>query len=520
MKKYLHYILFLALLASCSSEAEEKPNVIFIYADDLGRGLLSCEGQKIIKTPNIDKLSNMGVRFENAYGCMYCAPSRASLLSGYHDCQTDKWKIAGGAAYISLSNDKTLKHESVQEAIDNQYGDIPDDEVFLAEVFQKAGYTTAQFGKLSWGFSTTHKQLKRHGWDYYYGYYDHVRCHGFYPPFLFENGKQVMIEGNTRADCGKAKEWDKNGDYKGDMKGKKHYSQNLILNKIIEFVRSHKDEKFFIYHPSQLPHGPTAIPEIHQDFVNNSNLTEIEKAYASMVKMLDDHVGIIVDELRKQNILDNTILVFSGDNGHEIYYPSEGKLTKSKTKTISGEKLDNIHTKYYSETAIDVFNGNDGMAGLKRSNWEGGVRVPLIYYWKDHIEGGRTCNQVVANYDMMATFADLLNIKLPEEKHSLSYLPELLGKKNPNNRKYTVYASFMGAALVTNDGWKLRHYAPKNVFQLYYLPNDYREENNLIEKHSGKFLELKEKLIKECDGDLNNGYFIREERLLPLLEFD
>ena len=496
--------------------------MVFIYADDLGRGLLSSEGQKIISTPNIDKLSSQGVRFENAYGSMYCAPARASLLTDYHDCQTDKWKIAGGGAYISLSKNETLENTTVQQALDEQYGPIPEDEVFLAEVFQKVGYVTGQFGKLDWGFSTTHHQLKRHGWDYYYGYYDHVRCHGFYPPFLFENGKQVNIEGNTHADCGKTPEYDENGGYEDrwNMAGKEHYSQNLILEKVLAFIRDHQDDNFFLYHPTQLPHGPSAIPEIHEDFINNPDLTEIEKTYASMVKMLDDHVGIIVKELEKLDLLDNTIIVFSSNNGHEIYYPSQGRLIKPVRENIRGEKIDNIHTKYYSETAVDVFDGNDGMAGLKRSNWEGGVRVPLIYYWKGKIEGGRTVGQLVANYDMMATYADLLNIELPEEKHSQSYLPELLGKENPVKREYTVYASFMGPALVTNDGWKLRYYVPEDLFQLYYLPDDYREENDLIEENHDKFLELKDKLMQACNGDLKNGYFKPRARILPTVTFE
>ncbi len=528
-QNFLYFIAALFILISCGTKDKHSPrannnhpNVVFIYADDLGRGLLSSEGQKIISTPNIDKLSSKGVRFERAYGSMFCAPARASLLTGYHDCQTDKWKIAGGGAYIDRSTNKLFDHAKIQEALDTEYGDIPEEEMFMAEVFQKAGYVTGQFGKLDWGFSTTHNQLKRHGWDHYYGYYDHVRCHGFYPPFLFEDGKQVNIEGNTHIDCGKTKEKDEDGGYeeRWNMAGKKQYSQNLILEKILDFIRDHETDKFFMYHPTQLPHGPSAIPEIHPDFVHNTELTEIEKTYASMVKMLDDHVGIIVDELQKLNLINNTIIVFSSDNGHEIYYPSKGKLVKSNTENLSGEKIDNINTKYYSDTAVDVFDGNDGMAGIKRSNWEGGVRVPLIYYWKGKIEGGRTVNQLVANYDMMATYADLLNISLPEGKHSKSYLPELLGAKNEQARTHAVYASFMGPALVTNDGWKLRYFTPADKFQLFYLPDDYREEKDLIEQQHEKFQELKMTLLVACNGDLSNGFFSTRERILPRVSFN
>lgn len=503
---------------STKTEKDEvqKPNVIIVYADDLGRGLLSHEGQKIIKTPHIDKLAEKGVRFENAYGCMFCAPARASLLTGFHDCHGDKWKISSGGLYQKISTGE-LSQAEVEQTLNQQNGEIENDEVFLAEIFKDANYITAEIGKLDWGFATTHKQMKRHGWDYYYGYFDHVRCHGFYPPFLFENGKRISIDGNTHVDCGKTKEHDENGGYEDrwNTDGKKTYSQNIFIDKIIDFIREHKDTTFFLYHPTQLPHGPTAIPQIHSDFKSNPDLTEIEKAYASMVKMLDDHVGRIVDELKKQGIYENTILIFSGDNGHEIYYPSEGKINKPVRNMQTNEKFDDIHSKYYSELAGDIFDGNDGMAGIKRQNWEGGVRVPLIYHWPGKIEGGRIQNELVANYDLMTTFADLLEIKIPKTKDGKSYLPALLGEQNGLAHDFIVYASFHGPALVTKDGWKLRYFGPENLYQLYFLPKDYREENDLAKKHPEKVNQLTKKLIKACNGDIINGWFSYKRGILP-----
>ena len=205
----LAYLFLLTGTSACKektqTETDKLPNVIFIYADDLGRGLLSGEGQEIIKTPNIDRLAEEGIRFENAYGCMLCAPARASLITGYHDCHGDKWKISGGAVYKRISAGD-MTPEEIESKLNEQQGPIPENEIFLAEVFKKAGYVTGQVGKLEWGFSATDKQMKRHGWDYYYGYLDHVRCHGFYPPFLFENGSLVKIEGNTDIHCGRTLE--------------------------------------------------------------------------------------------------------------------------------------------------------------------------------------------------------------------------------------------------------------------------------------------------------------------------
>ena len=497
-----------------------KPNVILIYADDLGRGLLSEEGQKIIKTPNIDRLANEGIRFENAYGCMFCAPARASLLTGYHDCHTDKdkWKISAGGAYMKISREQMTQDE-IESKLNEQQGEIPENEVFLAEVFKQAGYTTGEVGKLEWGFSSTDKQMKRHGWDYYYGFLDHVRCHGFYPPFLFENGVLVPIEGNTRTDCGKSieNETEKGFEERWNMDGKAQYSQNLFLDKILDFIRSNKDKPFFLYHPTQLPHGPVAIPEVYPEYKSDSRLTQIEKEYASMVKMLDDQVGIIMSELKKLGIDQNTIVVFAADNGHEIYYSQEGRIVKPARNMKTGELFNEIDTKYYSELAGDVFDGNDGMAGIKRSNWEGGVRVPLIFHWPGKFQEGVTSKALVANYDFISTMADLVNYTIPIAKDGVSYLPELLGRKTKQH-DYVVYSSFVGPALVTNDGWKIRYYAPNDIFQLYYLPNDYREENNLIAGNQEKAESLKKLLIKECDGDLKNGWFKIGSSVLPFIK--
>lgn len=523
-------VFFFALIGvsfnGCLSSAEKskaevtvskKPNVIFIYADDLGRGLLSVEGQKIIKTPNIDKLAHEGMRFENAYGSMFCAPARASLISGYHDARQGKWKITAAGAYKKiLTGQFTL--DEVEQKLVEQTGPIPEDEVFLAEVMKSAGYVTGEVGKLEWGFSATDAQMKRHGWDYYYGYLDHGRCHGFYPPFLFENGNMVNIEGNTRNDCGKSieKETEKAYAARWDMEGKKTYSQNLFLEKILGFIRENKDKPFFLYHPTQLPHGPVSIPEVHSDYVNDDRLTQIEKEYASMVKMLDDHVGIIMQELKNLGIDDNTMVVFGGDNGHEIYYTKEGRILKPVRNMQTGEFFDNINTKYYSDIAGDVFDGNDGMAGVKRTNWEGGVRVPLILRWPGKIKAGVTSEALVANYDFMATMADLVGYDLPKNKDGKSYLPELLGEKTKGH-DYVVYSSFMGPSIVANDGWKLRYFAPEEIFQLYYLPDDYQEKNNIIASHPEKVEELKAALIEACDGDIDNGWFVmRKSALRPI----
>ena len=492
-----------------------RPNVILIYADDLGRGLLSSEGQQIIKTPNIDNLAKEGMRFENAYGSMFCAPARASLITGYHDAHGDKWKITSGGAYFNISR-QTLDQRQIESRINEQIGEVANNEIFLPQMFKQAGYVTGEIGKLEWGFSTTHAQMKRHGWDYYYGYLDHVRCHGFYPPFLFENGNLVTIKGNTHINCGKSKEPETQEAFqeRWNMEGKTTYSQHLFLEKILAFIGDHRDKPFFLYHPTQLPHGPVATPEVFEEFQNNDRLTQIEKEYASMVKMLDNHVGVIMRALTKLEIDGNTLVIFTSDNGHEIYYSQEGRIVKPVRNMRTGKLFDNIHTKYDSELAGDVFDGNDGMSGIKRSNWEGGARVPLIARWPGKIKAGTTSSILATNYDFMATMADLIGYQLPEDKDGISYLPTLLNREGKTH-EHIVYSSFMGPAIVTKDGWKLRHFAKDDIFQLYNLHHDYKEANDVITSHPEKAAELKEILIRECNGDLDNGWFKTREDILP-----
>ncbi|WP_139958696.1 sulfatase-like hydrolase/transferase [Flavicella sediminum] len=494
--------------AANAVEQNEKPNIILIYADDLGRGMLGTYGQKIVKTPNIDRLANQGMKFENSYGSHYCSPARASLLTGMHDVRRDLFNTTTGGIYMKLDNGLSLPQ--IEEKIEKIMIPAKQEEVFLGQVAQQAGYTTAEFGKLEWGFATTAARVKRHGWDYHFGYYDHRRCHGFYPPFLFRNGVKVDIPGNTLVDCGKGPSEESPENYKKrwDMTGKKVYSEHIIMDEMLGYLDKNNPTKtgkpFFIYFPTQLPHGPVAIPEVHEDFKNNPNLTEIEKEYASMVKMLDTDVGRIYEKLEKMGILDNTILVFTSDNGHAMPYPEVGRLD-DKRNIHTGQKYDDIQTRFYSETSGDVFDGNDGMSGYKRSNWEGGSRVPLIWYWKNKIESGTLTEQRVANYDFMNTMAELIGVPEVKNKDGVSYAKTLLGGKS-KERAYTVLSSHtMGPSLITKDGWKLRYYLKKEIFQLYYLPDDYKEEHNLSEKFPEKLEALKTLLYKECNGDWENG---------------
>jgi arylsulfatase A-like enzyme len=497
-----------------------KPNIIYIYADDLGRGMLSCYGQRHFRTPNIDRLANEGTRFTQAYGCSFCAPARASMLCGIHDAHAGRWTFNKAGIYKEIDHG-TMTLEQIYELIHNTGIQNAADGVYLPTLAKQAGYVTGQVGKLEWGFATTGDEMKRHGWDYHYGDYDHQRCHGFYPTFLFENGVKVELEGNTFPNCGAKKSAFENGKLI-DMTGRAIYCQDVYDEKIVSFIREHKDEPFFLYHPSTLPHGPVFFPEIHPSVADNPELTPLEKEFASMVLRLDRTVGMILDELEALGLDENTVIVFSSDNGHTLQYAAPGRLSGSRM--LDGTEIDNIHTKFHSDTCGDVFDGNDGMAGLKLTSWEGGVRIPYLVRWPGSGSSPAVTDRMIANYDLMPTMAELMGVEMPSGKDGLSFAPLFTGRADSfREHDQIVYASYMGPAIVSNDGWKLRtviHPERYKIgvfggfidqigdaieYQLYRISDDYREENNIAAQHPDIVVRLRKQLIQACDGNLLNG---------------
>lgn len=500
-----------------------KPNIVLILADDLGRGMLSCYGQAHFRTPNIDRIAREGVRFEHSYACAFCAPSRASLLTGMHDAHAGRWTFNRGQVYSELTTG-VRSLENLAELINNTGIRPRAGDTFLATVAKRAGYVTGQIGKLEWGFATTGDELRQHGWDYHYGYYDHGQCHGFYPPYVFEDGRRIDIPGNTREDFGRGEYGHyPDGRVAHDPSGRAVYSQDLFDTKILDFLRAHRDRPFFLYHPSQLPHGPTYYPDVFPELARNQALTPVEKEFASMVLRLDRTVGLILDELERLGLADNTLVMFAGDNGHTAsYYEQPGRTTVDGD--LQGHRFDQVTTKFTTEACGDIFNGNDGMAGIKTNNWEGGTRVPMMVRWPGRIRAGLQSPRLVALYDVLATVAEVTAQPAPPDSDGISFLPALLGRSDAPQHRHIVYASAWGPALVTREGWKLRLHMRREealnfslfgttlsdldkayAYQLYYLPTDRREECDLAEKHPEKVHELTGILLRECDGNFVNA---------------
>ena len=499
--KFRYIVCWVVAWAATSFAAEERPNVILIYADDLGIGMLGSYGQELITTPHIDALAAEGMKFSNYYGGVFCAPARWTLLTGLHDGRIGGWgqNQAGLPIRRDAGDISEAEYQQKMAGVKAKAMPITDGEIFLGQVAQRAGYATAQFGKLDRGFLTWAERVERFGWDFHEGYYDHQRAHGFYPPYLWRNGEKFSLPGNDDPHCGKMSE-------KGDEPvgaGGQTYSQEVFIEGILKYLRENRDEPFFLYHPTQLPHGPVAIPELHPQVADHPTLTLAEKKYASMVKMLDHHVGLIMAELKRLGIDDNTVVFFTSDNGHELYYGP--KPSYKRQMLPDGNKANLTDRKWRTSEAGDVFDGNAGRAGLKRSGYQGGMQCPMIVRWPGRIAAGSETEVLSAHYDFMATLADICAVDRPAGKDSVSYLPTLLGRAQEERHDYVIinnHFSQMGrAALITGDGWKLIEIdRGKDDFQLYNLAMDNEERHDRAAEYPQRVAELKAVLLSELDS--------------------
>lgn len=495
------------------------PNLVVIYADDLGRGMLGCYGQKLVPTPNIDRLAAEGMRFSQAYGCAFCAPARASLISGIHDCHAGRWSYNKGGSYVGIADQ--VGAQALFETLNNTGVRPRPGERHWATVAREAGVVTAQIGKLEWGFSVTAHDMTAHGWDYHYGYYDHQLCHGFYPPHLFENGALVPIPGNTDIHCGvRRKDEPRDGDAPLDLTGRQVHAQDLFDQRIVEFLHQHRDQPFMLFHPSQLPHGPVFEPDIPADIAAIPGLSRLEREYAGMVARLDRTVGLILDTLDQLNLSDKTMVIFAADNGHEpSYYDVPGRT--QTTTSLTGTAFNPHDYPIRSDTCGDIFNGNSGLAGRKRDNWEGGTRIPLIARWPSHIQANSTCDRLVAMFDLVATTAELYN-QQPHDGDGRSFLNHLFGKPDLGHESI-VFACQYGPAIVTREGWKLRTVLGGDFLRhgqrsldgaladgrfathLYHLGRDLSERLDLASSERDHAKRLLNQLLTACDGNLVHG---------------
>ena len=424
------------------SKAIAPPNIIYILADDLGYGDLGVYGQKKIKTPNIDKLAEEGMLFTQHYsGSTVCAPSRSALMTGMH------------TGHTVVRGNYGIKPEG-------QFP-IPDSTLTIAEVLKKAGYSTGAFGKWGLGYPGSEGDPNNQGFDTFYGYNCQTMGHNYYPYHLWSNQDSIVLPENS-----------------GTKKG--IYAPNLIHEKTLQFIEENSDRPFFAYVPSIIPHAELVAPEeIHNRFRGKflpekvykgiddgpkykiggyGSQTESHAAFAAMVSILDEQVGEIVKKVNELGIADNTIIIFTSDNGPHL----EGGADP------------------------DYFDSNGFLKGYKRDLYEGGIRVPMMVKWPNKIKPGSVADHVSAFWDVFPTLAEIAGIKETFDLDGISLLPTLLGKSNEQKEHEYLYWEFHekgGRQAVRMGHWKAVKYNvlqnPDARIELYDLSKDISEENNL-----------------------------------------
>lgn len=385
--------VFLAWSPLTAGEAS-KPNVILILADDLGWGDLGCYGQKKIRTPNLDKLAAGGIRFTQFYaGCPVCAPSRCVLMTGKHT----------GHAYIRTN--KEVQPEGQEP--------IPEETVTLSRLLKNAGYATACIGKWGLGPVGSSGDPLKHGFDLFFGCNCQRHAHNFYPTYVRKNDQKLPLEGNT-----------------GGVTGKQ-YIHDLMEDEALAFIKENKARPFFLYLPFTIPHLALQVPEDslaeykgqwedppYQGGKGYQPHPAPRGAYAAMITRMDRSVGRIVELLQQLKLDENTVILFSSDNG--AVFPGIG----------GSDPL--------------FFNSTGGLRGFKGSVYEGGLRVPLIVAWKGHIPPGRTSDLPAASYDLLPTLCDLTRTKAPQDIDGLSLVPTLLGQGTQPRHTYLYWEFFGG----------------------------------------------------------------------------
>ena len=444
------------LLVQCKSgdnpsagNCNNKPNIIYILADDLGYGDLGVYGQTKAETPNIDKLAANGMLFTRHYsGSAVCAPSRCVLLTGLH------------SGHSQIRSNEELKergdvwdHEAML-ADSTLEGQLPliAGTVTLAKLMQQGGYKTGMFGKWGLGPPDSESIPTKMGFDYFFGINCQRMAHTYYPPFLYENDHRVYLKN-------------------------KEYSPDLMFKELTAFVNRNKRNPFFLYWATPLPHSALQAPQKwidyyvdkfgdEQPYLNNKGAVAIRyphATYAAMISYLDENVGILVQQLKDLGIYENTLIIFTSDNGS-----TDGGGRDSQWFNSGGP-----------------FRWEKGYN--KGSLYEGGIRAPMIASWPCKIKPGSVSDLISAFWDVLPTCCDIAGIKAPDNTDGISFLPELTGKKQKKHDfLYWEFPSGGGQQAVITGNFKALR---KNLnigsteFELYNLKEDIKETTNIAALH-------------------------------------
>lgn len=434
------YATFLLALCGMVSpmfpQSENRPNVIYIMADDLGYGDLGSYGQKLIQTPNLDRMAREGMRFTNFYaGSTVCAPSRAVLMTGKHMGHVS---VRGNAIRTRINDQALRKGERT-----------------VAHAFKDAGYTTALFGKWGLGEIGSDGHPNRMGFDEFFGVLNQHHAHNYYPSWLIHNSEKYPLRNVAEV------EDKERGD--GWARDKVDYAPDVIFEKAMQWLDQNRSKPFFLYLSSTLPHANNEASSANGDgqevpdygIYKDKPWPNPDKGQAAMITRLDAQVGQLLAKLKEYGLDRNTLVIFTSDNGpHE-----EGK---------NNPKL---------------FNPSGPLRGMKRALYEGGVRVPFIARWPGRIKAGTTNDHIGYFGDLLATVSDLTKQPTPSGLDSISFAPTMLGQQAKQQQHKYIYFEFYeqgGRQSVRFGNWKaIREPMFTGKVQLYDLSKDVGEKNDI-----------------------------------------
>ncbi len=449
---YLCTIILALALSGCVSKnattepQQTVPNIIYILADDLGYGDLGSYGQEKIATPHLDQLANDGIRFTRHYsGSTVCAPSRSVLMTGLH------------TGHTPIRGNQEVKPEGQWP--------LPASAKTLADGLKEVGYVTGAFGKWGLGYPGSEGDPVNKGFDHFFGYNCQRYAHRYYPEYLWENEEKVYLEGN-------------------DWTTTQTYAPDLIQQKTLDFIRENRDTSFFAFVPIVIPHAELIVPDddIYQNYLGKFPETPYvgrpgadygpalvismycsqenpHATFAAMVHRIDQYVGEIVKVLEELGLSDNTIIMFTSDNGPHLEGGADPRF----------------------------FNSNGGLRGFKRDLYEGGVRVPFIVTWPGTIKQGSVSDHQSAFWDVLPTLAELTGFDYGETD-GISFLPELMGREQPKHEfLYWEFHEMGGKQAILMDEWKAVRLNvgkdPNGPLELYKLESDPFEEDNVADMH-------------------------------------
>lgn len=437
-QKLMAIAALLAMTIASTALANEKPNIIFILADDLGYGDLGCYGQKQILTPRLDQMAVEGMRFTQFYaGCTVCAPSRSVLMTGQHTGRTWVRGNAGGDNSIIQS----LRAEDVT----------------VADVLKGAGYRNGLIGK--WGLGEVDQPgfpLNK-GFDYFYGYLSQVHAHNYFPEFLYRNADRVKLQNVVERPNGQGQ------DFLGGSASKKvEYSHDLFAQEALSFVRDNAERPFFLYLALTIPHANNEATRMTGNGAEvptfgiyaNREWSDQDKGQAAMITRMDADIGRLIDLLQELGIDKNTLIMFSSDNG-----PHNEAGHSPKTFQPSGE-----------------------LKGMKRSLTEGGIRVPLIARWPEKIAAGSVSNFVGSFQDVLPTLKELSGSPTNTDTTGVSLVPTLLGKGQQAQHEYLYWEFYEQGSRQSvrfGDWTAIREPMFDGEVKLFNLSNDLVQSNNV-----------------------------------------